>query len=158
MSPSIPGGESGYEPFYPGNVSLDGSVKRFIRNFFEISDDPDRTDEWVASFQDDATVIIGDDVAKGKNEIRKMRRQMWKDVDERKHRLAKVFPADFPPTAHARIAPLDEAEFMLLGAVAYRMKDGGGNEVRDWAAHAQLRRDRVTAPWKFVFYRVYIQK
>jgi hypothetical protein len=68
MGPSpVPGGESGYEPFYPSNVRLDGSVKRFISHFFEVSDTPDTVDEWVDLFHDDATVIMGKDVAKGKD-------------------------------------------------------------------------------------------
>lgn len=83
---------------------------------------------------------------------------MWKEVEERKHRLVKVFPANFSASEHTRVAPLNEAEFMLFGAVAYRLKDEGGDAVADWAAHAKLRRDRVTAPWRFAFYRVYIQK
>lgn len=66
MSSSIPGGESGYEPSYPNNIPMDSSVKRFITNFFQTSDSPDKDDEWVASFHDDATVMMGNDVAKGK--------------------------------------------------------------------------------------------
>jgi hypothetical protein len=61
-----PGGESGYEPWYPNNIPTDSAVKKFITHFFEVSDDPVRNDEWVGFFQDDATVIMGNDVAKGK--------------------------------------------------------------------------------------------
>ncbi len=66
MSPSYPGGESGYEPYYPSNIPIDSSVKRFIANFFETSDNPDETDEWVGFFQDDAAIIMGNDTARGK--------------------------------------------------------------------------------------------
>jgi hypothetical protein len=63
---SIPGGESGYDPMYPNNIPLDSSVKRFITHFFEVSDDPDRNDEWVGFFHENATVLMGNDVAKGR--------------------------------------------------------------------------------------------
>lgn len=66
MSSSIPGGESGYEPYYPNNVPIDGSVKRFISSFFEISDSPEKNDEWVSCFHEEATVMMGNDVAKGR--------------------------------------------------------------------------------------------
>lgn len=62
----LPGGESGYEPAYPNNIRTDPSVKRFITHFFEVSDTPDSIDEWVSHFREDATVIMGNDVAKGK--------------------------------------------------------------------------------------------
>ena len=63
---SLPGGESGYEPLYPSNVPVDSSVKEFITHFFEVSDDPDGNDEWVDFFLEDATLIMGNDTAKGR--------------------------------------------------------------------------------------------
>jgi hypothetical protein len=53
---------------------------------------------------------------------------------------------------------MHEAEFMLFGAAAYRVRDGKGDAVVGWAGHAQLKRDGLTAPWKMGFYRVYIQR
>lgn len=91
-------------------------------------------------------------------DIRKLRRRMWGDVDARKHRLCKVFPAHFSAAADVAVAPPNEAEFMLFGVVAYRLRDGGGDAVASWAAHAQIQRDGLVAPWRFSFYRVYIQK
>lgn len=79
---------------------------------------------------------------------------MWKEVEARKHRVAKVFPASFL----GELAVMREAEFMLFGAVAYRMRDGKGDAVAGWAGHAQLNRDGVAAPWRIGFYRVYIQR
>jgi hypothetical protein len=61
-----PGGESGYEPWYPNNIPLDSSVKQFITRFFQVSDDPERNEEWVDFFAEDATLIMAKDVAKGK--------------------------------------------------------------------------------------------
>ncbi|AEO69395.1 uncharacterized protein THITE_2119752 [Thermothielavioides terrestris NRRL 8126] len=92
----------------------------------------------------------------GVSEIRQLRNRMWKTVEARKHRVVKVFPGWFSADRTA-VAPLHEVEFMLFGAVAYRMRDGE-EAVASWAGHAQLRRDGLSAPWKFVFYRVYIQR
>ncbi|KAK4157971.1 hypothetical protein C8A00DRAFT_11233 [Chaetomidium leptoderma] len=154
---AAPGGDSGYEPCYPSNIPMDSSVKRFITHFFEVSDDPDRNDEWLGFFRDDATVMMGNDVAKGKEEIRKLRGRMWKEVEARKHRLVKVFPASFAPDRSAATL-MHETEFMLFGAVAYRMRDGKGDAVAGWAGHAELKRDGLNRPWRLGFYRVYIQK
>jgi len=79
---------------------------------------------------------------------------MWEEVEARKHRVVKVFPANFS----AEVVSMHEAEYMLFGAVAYRMKDGEKDAVAGWAGHAQLKRDGVTGPWRLVFYRVYIQR
>lgn len=68
---------------------------------------------------------------------------MYRDVDARRHRLAKVFPASFGATAS-----LNEAEFMLFGAVGGPAR---GAAAADWAGHGQLRRDGINAPWRFVF-------
>ncbi|KAJ4292318.1 hypothetical protein N0V88_005950 [Collariella sp. IMI 366227] len=122
---AVPGGASGYEPWYPNNIPLNSSVKDFISHFFEVSDDRDRNEEWVGFFREDATVIMGNEVAKGTEEIRKLRRHMWKEVEARKHRLVKVFPAHFSLDRTSVVSMHDE-EFMLFGAVAYRKKHDGG--------------------------------
>lgn len=66
ISSAVPGGVSGYEPLYPNNIPTDSSVKRFITHFFEVADDPDRDEEWVGLFRENATVMMGTDVAKGR--------------------------------------------------------------------------------------------
>ena len=63
---AIPGGESGYEPWYPRNIAIDSSVKEFVTRFFQVSDDAGRDEEWVELFDEGATVIIGNDEAKGR--------------------------------------------------------------------------------------------
>lgn len=79
---------------------------------------------------------------------------MWVSAAARKHRLFKVFPGEFSANASS-----NEAEFMIYGAVGYRMKDEKAEDaVVSFAGHAQLRRDGADAPWKFGFYRVYIQR
>ena len=77
---------------------------------------------------------------------------MWKEIEARKHRVVKVFPARFSTAVW-----MHEAEFMLFGAVAYSLKDDKGDAAAGWAAHAQLKRDDLTDPWKLGYYRVYIQ-
>ncbi|KAL2124081.1 hypothetical protein VTJ04DRAFT_446 [Mycothermus thermophilus] len=158
---AIPGGLSGYEPWVPTNVPFDTSVKQFIRHFFEVSDDPARDAEWVGMFREDATVMMGGEKAVGRAEIQKLRRQMWRDVSARKHRVVKVFPGHFsedPGSVEKGIVAMNEAEFMAFGAVAYRMRD---EEVPDsvvsWAGHGRVRRENMSRPWRWVFWRVYLQ-
>ena len=93
-------------------------------------------------------------------EIRRLRISMWEDVEERKHWVVKVFPASFEG-----IVQMHAAELMLYGSVAYRLKktatttSGAESEAQvDWAAHAKLRRDGIGSPWRFEFYRVYLQR
>lgn len=62
----VPGGESGYEPWYPSNVATGSSVRAFISRFYQISDDSGRDEEWVNCFDAGATVMIGNEVANGK--------------------------------------------------------------------------------------------
>jgi hypothetical protein len=82
---------------------------------------------------------------------------MWRDVEARKHRLVKVFPASFSSTSTTSV-PLNEAEFMLFGAEAYQSRKDGQKSVVDWAGHALVSREKVTSQWRFHFYRVYLQK
>ncbi|KAK3692521.1 hypothetical protein B0T22DRAFT_435791 [Podospora appendiculata] len=141
-----------YQPAYPTNHPVAQSIKDFISKFYATSDSPGLTDEWVGCFREDATVIMGDRVAEGKEEIRKLRVSMWKKVASRRHVVVKVFPASFE-----RIADMRAAEFMVFGAVTYVLKKGE-EEAADWAAHAKLKRDGgVGSPWRFEYYKVYIQ-
>jgi hypothetical protein len=86
---------------------------------------------------------------------------MWRDVSARKHRVVKVFPGHFsedPGSVEKGIVAMNEAEFMAFGAVAYRMRD---EEVPDsvvsWAGHGRVRRENMSRPWRWVFWRVYLQ-
>ncbi len=82
---------------------------------------------------------------------------MWEEVAARKHRVVKVFPAHFArdPTT---VVMMHEVEFMMFGAVAYRLRHGKGDAAAGWAAHALLKRDGLTAPWRLGYYRVYIHR
>ncbi|KAK0630742.1 hypothetical protein B0T17DRAFT_229977 [Bombardia bombarda] len=157
--------KSGYEPAYPSKHSMDPSIQEFVSEFFKISDSPAKTDDWVDCFRDGATLVMGNETAEGKQEIRKLRHGMWDKVEARKHSVAKVFPAaggfnDDGVEVEGDDNDDDVAEFMMFGSVAYRLKTGEEASV-DWAAHAQLRRRKVEgggcSPWVFAHYRVYLQ-
>ena len=77
---------------------------------------------------------------------------MWDKVESRRHRLGKIFFSTFDETTDGEVA-----EFMLYGTVTYRLK-AGSEATADWAGHARLARKGATDPWKFVSYRVYIQR
>ena len=55
-----------YFPIYPSNVPVDDSIKAFIFNFYGTSDTRGATESWVDYFTDDATVVMGNDLATGK--------------------------------------------------------------------------------------------
>lgn len=79
-----------------------------------------------------------------------MREGMWSVVQERKHTVAKVFPARFDTAASA-----NECELMLYGDVTYKTKDGQTSTV-PWAGHGALK--KVQDEWKFAEYTVYLLK
>ncbi|KAK0711084.1 hypothetical protein B0H67DRAFT_273624 [Lasiosphaeris hirsuta] len=166
MSPSL--SDVNYRPAYPVNHPLDSSIKNFIARFFAISDTPGPalTEHWVDFFRDDATLVMGNDEATGKEgiaiafshtmlplpilkwercltsrgtEIWNLRLGMWKTVDARKHTVFKVFPGSFDS-----IVAMHEAEFMMFGKVAYRLKMAPA--------------PGAERTWGFAFYRVYLQR
>lgn len=85
-------------------------------------------------------------------DILKVREGMWEKVEERKHTVFKVFPVSFSGNEN-------EVELMLYGNVVYRLKgeQSAGGAV-DWAGYAKLARVDGDKEWKFVHYRVYIQR
>ena len=105
---------SGYEPMYPTDSPADATVKRFVTRFFGISDTPGLTDEWVEFFRDDATLVMGNDAATGRQQVRKLREGMWERVEARKHTLVKVFPGSFVDREFGGEENI--AEFMLFGS------------------------------------------
>ena len=54
-----------YTPAFPSDHTLYWRVEYFIAKFYAVSDDPSKNEEWVDYFLPDATVIIGDKLAKG---------------------------------------------------------------------------------------------
>lgn len=71
-----------------------------------------------------------------------MRRGMWEKVASRAHNPIRIFP--FGSNAN---------EVMLYGTVRYELKAGGISSV-DWAARAQLTKERGAV--KMSFYQVYL--
>ena len=56
-------GNSTWNPTYPSGMAVDESLKRFLADFYAVSDDPNGLTKWVDSFADDAVLIMGSDVA-----------------------------------------------------------------------------------------------
>lgn len=52
-----------YRIAYPSGVSFD--AERFITNFYDISDDPTKNEEWVSHFLIDGVLVMGPDTAYG---------------------------------------------------------------------------------------------
>ncbi|PNY28683.1 Uncharacterized protein TCAP_01392 [Tolypocladium capitatum] len=147
----------GYFPVYPHHGDLpDPEVRAFITNFYHISDRPDANELWISSFTKDAHVTLGNDNARGEQEIRELRARMWTTVQERRHTVAKVFPGRFrDPDAGGP----PECEVMLFGEVNLGTRDGKEAAV-PWAAHAVLTREveGERGEWKFARYRVWLQR
>ena len=85
---------------------------------------------------------------------------MWAKVEDRKHSLEKVFLGTYAAGkdggSGGEAATTTTTEFMLHGTVNYRLKTGQEDSA-DWAGLARLRR-LEDGSWKFVYYRVYIQR
>ncbi|KAI0024737.1 hypothetical protein F4780DRAFT_552097 [Xylariomycetidae sp. FL0641] len=139
---------TGYHPLYPTDVPTGEELKGFIANFYQISDDPTKNEEWVDSFFPDAECIMGDTVARGIDEIRKLRKGMWDVVSSRRHRPMSVFPASFGDD--------ENIEYMLHGDLHMETKDGMHALVA-WAARAVLRKD-PQGKLKYASYQVYLNR
>lgn len=88
-------------------------------------------------------------------EIRELRQRMWSSVRERKHTVAKVFPALFREPA---VEDGRECELMLFGEVGLTTKDDKATVV-PWAGHAVVRKEAEgeREGWKFSRYQVWLQ-
>ncbi|KAL7627067.1 hypothetical protein AAE478_003843 [Parahypoxylon ruwenzoriense] len=142
-----------YEPTFPADRSVDGRVRDFISGFYATSDDPSRNEEWVDYFLPDATLVMAGTPALGTDQIRRLRQSMWDRVDQRRHRLDKVFPASFEPGCGVAAAAA-AAEYMINGTVALRQKDGGVVREVPWAGRAVLKESRGRLG--FAFYQVFM--
>ncbi|KAE8349362.1 hypothetical protein BDV28DRAFT_141386, partial [Aspergillus coremiiformis] len=88
------------------------SMLKFLETFYATSDTESEHENYVASFTEDATLIMGPKVAKGSNEIRNLRLGLWTHVKSRRHFPTKVFFGG-------------ERELMLYGTVRYVLRKGG---------------------------------
>ncbi|KAI0435087.1 hypothetical protein F5Y09DRAFT_293642 [Xylaria sp. FL1042] len=140
-----------YTPIYPTDgVAVDERVKRFISAFYAVSDDPGKNDEWVDYFAPDASLVMGDKMARGVEEIRVLRGGMWEKIKSRRHKLDKVFPAVFELPEHEHEGRF---EYMLYGSADFELKSGE-KLTGQWAGRAVLRDGE--GGLKYTFYQVYI--
>ena len=58
--------QANYLPEYASGEA-DESIKAFISRFYEVSDDPNQNETWVEFFKADAKLIMGTQVAKGRD-------------------------------------------------------------------------------------------
>ncbi|EGO57763.1 hypothetical protein NEUTE1DRAFT_62954, partial [Neurospora tetrasperma FGSC 2508] len=96
------------------------SIFQFITRFFQVSDNPDLTEEWLSFFGEEAKVVMGEKVAEGKDELRVLRKGMWEKVKTRKHTVQKG-------------DGVLNLEFMIYGTVLYTLRETGKEEKMDWA-------------------------
>ncbi|KAI0841513.1 hypothetical protein F5Y06DRAFT_259684 [Hypoxylon sp. FL0890] len=141
-----------YVPAFPSDHAVDESVKDFIARFYATSDDPLKNEEWVDYFLPNAVVIIGDKSAKGTDEIRRLRQGMWEQVENRKHKPEKVFPASFGGSAGSEEIA---AEYMLHGSLDLVTKNGE-QQIVSWAGHAILK--EAEGKLKYQLYQVYLHR
>ncbi|ETS80764.1 hypothetical protein PFICI_08293 [Pestalotiopsis fici W106-1] len=145
---------SDYNPAFPRSIAAEDKIRAFVSNFYQISDDPTKNEEWVSHFLPDAVLVMGPDRAEGVNvrepEIRKIREKMWEKVAARKHQPLKVFESNFADDGGAQVT-----EYMLYGDLVYKLKTGESQGV-SWAGNMVLK--QVEGELKFSYYRVYIQR
>lgn len=171
MSNYIPTAPDGWSP----TSDTAKQLEKFISNFYRVSDDPDKDNEWVDFFAEDATVVMGSEkeTATGRDgenpittcvhlvlkrrrltqdvptpEILQLRKKMWESVKSRKHTVTKVFPGMFDGVV----------DFMLFGSVAYVLESGERSGV-NWAARGELILEEDSdgeSRYRFAYYRVYL--
>ncbi|KAI1659560.1 hypothetical protein F4813DRAFT_336873 [Daldinia decipiens] len=144
-----------YTPLFPIDHPVDGKVKNFISQFYAISDDRSRNEDWVKSFLPDATIIIGDKMAVGTENIRHLRKGMWEGVQARKHRPLAVYPAVFYPETAYDEGEKPAIQYMIEGTL---ISTGEKLETREitWAARAILKEEQ--GELKYKLYQVYLHK
>jgi len=133
-----------YKSQCPPGMVVDEGIKSFFEDFYKTSDTADAHERYADSFTKEATLILGNKRAVGREEILSIRKGLWEKVSERLHTPVKIFP--FGGGSH---------EVMLYGTVAYVLKDGKKAGV-DWAARANMVKDDEGGGWKMGFYQVYL--
>ncbi|KAI0180984.1 hypothetical protein GGR52DRAFT_13921 [Hypoxylon sp. FL1284] len=146
---------SSYVPTFPSDRAVDEKMRDYMANFYAISDDRSKNEEWVDHFLPDAVLVMGDKSAKGTDEIRRLREGMWEQVGSRRHKPEKVFPASFGG-ADADNGDGAAAEYMLHGTLDLVLKNGEARAV-SWAGHAVLTSD-AEGKLKYKLYQVYQHK
>ncbi|KKK18130.1 hypothetical protein ARAM_007328 [Aspergillus rambellii] len=80
-----------------------------MESFYRTSDTEALHDQYVASFTNDATLIMGPKTARGEDEIRSLRHGLWTHVANRKHFPTRIFFGA-------------ANELMLYGTVRYMLR------------------------------------
>ncbi|KAL4881323.1 hypothetical protein BJY04DRAFT_218492 [Aspergillus karnatakaensis] len=123
----------------PQNAS---AMISFLENFYSISDTESKHDEYVSSFTENATLIMGPKSAKGRDEILTLRHGLWTHVQSRKHTPERVYFGG-------------ENELMLYGKVRYVLRSQPEGEVEvPWAGRVVF--DESEGGLKMGFYQVYL--
>ncbi|RAK99061.1 uncharacterized protein BO80DRAFT_436447 [Aspergillus ibericus CBS 121593] len=111
-----------------------------MENFYRLSDDESQHEQYVASFTDDATLIMGSRVAKGADEILSLRHSLWTHVLRRTHSPERIYFGG-------------DRELMLYGTVKYILRSDPGSEIQvPWAGRVVFD-EKVD---KMRFYQVYL--
>ncbi|KAJ5703251.1 oleate delta-12 desaturase [Penicillium malachiteum] len=118
-------------PSYP-DIPFDPMVKRFLSEFYLLTDAPSETENYVECFTPEASVFIGARSIQGREGIRHLRSSMWDTVKQRTHRPKQVFP--YGPNSNL---------VTILGAVDYVFKDDTKKTIA-WAATCEfVKSDKV---------------
>ncbi|XHF97924.1 hypothetical protein AWENTII_001498 [Aspergillus wentii] len=118
------------------------SMISFMESFYQTSDTEALHTKYVASFTDNATLIMGSKVANGSDEILNLRHAIWTHVASRRH---------FPERIYFGAAN----ELMLYGTVRYVLKADASREIEvPWAGRVVF--DGEGEGLKMKFYQVYL--
>ncbi|KAM3419159.1 hypothetical protein BST61_g5103 [Cercospora zeina] len=132
---------------YSASIPSDGTVKPEIQSFFEsfyaISDTPDAHERYADQFTPDGILIMASNKVQGRDDIIKMRHDMWGKVATRSHKPAQLYA--FGSGAD---------DIMLHGTVDYTLQDGRSTTV-DWSARAHFSQV-AGGELKMDFYQVYL--
>ncbi|CAL5867338.1 uncharacterized protein PFLUO_LOCUS1553 [Penicillium psychrofluorescens] len=120
------------------------AIVSFMEDFYRTSDTESLHEKYVASFTEDATLIMGSKEAKGKNEILPLRHGLWTHVASRHHTAERIFFGG-------------PNEIMLYGRVKYMLKADASKEVViPWAGRVVFAPEKEGEGVKMQFYQVYL--
>ncbi len=126
---------------YAKELVSNKQLRSFLEGFYKQSDTkpPVEGDQYVNYFTLEATLIMGANLAKGSEEIRQLRQNIWTGVSTRHHVVHNV-------------AAVNDTDVLLNGDVDYALNDGSSS-FKSWAAYIEF---ESPAQEKMKYYRVYI--
>ncbi|KAM0441238.1 hypothetical protein ACHAPT_000545 [Fusarium lateritium] len=80
------------EPQSSSDANLDDGVRRFLGEYFKLSDIRERTPEYVNMFTEDARFILDSQPSKGSAEITAAMEALWATISWRKHTIRDASP------------------------------------------------------------------